>query len=261
MKSSKRPPGVPPYAATKKQAQPHGGASGVPENSGVRKMPPQTKPEEAAVLTERAHECTATPQQSRPSHAEVATLAALLAINHNLQQPDDKEGAKDFISSAYALIREVERSLGRQLIAETLDDMGRINHGADEQSNREYSWKKVLAVQQNAPKKTSALDKFVTGTHPVNRARRITSDTQFGPVFFHHDDLENRPVGISMVGPIGTEKGLRKAIKHAFKPEDVKDIVGRKTLTLREINELLHRQLQRNSGRIPKLRVAKSNLV
>jgi hypothetical protein len=56
-----------------------------------------------------------------------------------------------------------------------------------------------------------------------------------------------------MVGGIGSEKGLRNAVKRLFATE-AKEIIARKTVSLSQINILIFDQLKRYAGCIPKVR-------
>jgi hypothetical protein len=58
--------------------------------------------------------------------------------------------------------------------------------------------------------------------------------------------------GVPMIGGIATPKGLRIAIKRVF-GEQAEEILSRKpkTLTLWEINQILHNHMTTHDGRIP----------
>ncbi len=258
MKSTTKPPTAPADDATKERPHPPGEANVIAKESWVRKTPLRTKLEGAAVPTKGAHECAVTAEQSRPSRVDVAMLATLMAINHSIQRPDEKREPKDFLSGAQALLSEAERSESHRVVAESMNKLSRLHRRPDDILGGEYSWREVLAVQKQAASGKSSLTRLVSGAPAENIGGRIPVPKPFGPVVFRHDDLVNRPVGISMVGSIGTEKGLRIAIKRLFNPEQAKQIINGKTLTLRQINALLQDHLRIHHGRIPKGR-AKSN--
>jgi hypothetical protein len=210
----------------------------------------------AEVKQERA----GTPEEWRPGPLELATLATLMAINHSIQHTDAKMEPINFLSAAFTLLKEAERSLAYQMIVEGMNKLAGIHSRPDDPLSRKYSWKEALAVQTEAPKGRSSVSRFVVGAPAIKYGSRIRSDKEFGPVTFHHDDLVNRPAGISMVGSIGTEKGLRNAIKRVF-PKEAREIIARKTLTQWEINQILDDQLKTHNRRIPQVRPAKTKTV
>ena len=207
-----------------------------------------------------------------PSCFEVGTLATLLAIHHSIQKPTEKKEPRDFITGAYALVREVERQMPRQVVAEWMKSVFERHEQRPDALSREYSWHEVLTVQTAVPaacgavpavetetlSRYSSLSGLVAEAPVAKRGQRTRPDKEFGPVMFRHLDLVNRPAGISMVGSIGSEKGLRNAIKIVFEADDAAEIIARKTLTLLEINAILRNQIKTHKGRIPKVR-AKGN--
>ena len=196
--------------------------------------------------------------ETRATPAELAMLAMLMAINHTLQHQEVRKKPEDFLSAAYALLDEAEQSMPFHFLAEGMNNLAGISRGPDNPLSREVSWKEALAVQTEAPKDRSSLSRLVVGAPDIVLGGRIRSDNEFGQGTFYHDDLVNRPVGISMVGSLGTGKALRNAIKRVFCTEDAKEIIDRKTLTLRESNKILRDQLRIHQGRIPKVRPAKT---
>ncbi len=183
-------------------------------------------------------------------------LATLMTINYSIQHPDEKKQPTDFLSAAHDLLREAELSETYAVVAELVNKQSRPHRRTGRVVDREYTWREVLVVQKQASIGYSRLSRFVVGASAGTRIP-FSKELETG---FTHDDLVNRPAGISMVGSIGSAKGLRKAIKSAFKPEQANQIIARKTLTLVEINQLLAVQLRVHRGHIPKVRPAKTNV-
>jgi len=243
MKPYKKTPSTPVKPAVE-NGLPPGGADGAKE-----------KPRSAEV----AHQPGVTSEPPRPSPSEVATLAALIAINYNIQHPSVARAPKDFLAEAYTLLSDAERLEPYQVIAEAFNKMDRTHRDGGDALHRNYSLKEVLEVQKAARGGASSLLRLVGGVSAEKPTGRLKFNNEFGQGFFHHDDLVNRPAGISMVGSIGTVKGLRKALKRVFSAEEGKHIMDRQTLTLLEINKLLKDELRIYRGRIPMVRAAKSS--
>jgi hypothetical protein len=209
--------------------------------------------------TKSAQETEVKAERSEPSPFEVATLATLMAINDSIQHPDVKKEPETFLPTAFTLLKQAERLLGLHAMVEMVNKFARIYSPPEDLVIGELSWQDVLVVQKDVPKQDSCLNGIVMGTSAVKRGTRIRTENTFGPLFFHYEDLVHRPPGVSMVGCIGTEKGLRIAIKRIFDSEQASQITDRKRLTLGQINVLLFDQLKRY-GHIPKVRASKANI-
>jgi|GEM_PF-4026212 len=197
---------------------------------------------------------TAAANPHGPSSFEIAVLAALTAINENLLNPKEKKKPADCLSAAYELLREVGADYPARFIAEEMTKLARRGRSNLTEAPTSYTFKEVLQIQRVSPTTAGSVAKS-----GAPKSSRIKSKKEFGKVFFHESDLENRPVGTTMVGGISTEKGLRKTIKRLFSDEEVERITRQRKLTIFETNRILQDQIKRNDGHIPPVRPTKGN--
>lgn len=193
----------------------------------------------------------------KPKSIEVAVLATAISICRNMEKPSRLEGKaqwyepKDCIQGAYELLSASEIFLEREFSMNAQDyaEAERKKLKGLYNPAKEYAWKDVIKRQQGGAQDKDSMDKF----SPRKLWPRLKSKFESGAFHFTDKDLVNRPLGLSMVGSITTEKGLRKAIKRLF-ADEASHIIKSQVLSLWQINIILTDQLGRNHGNIPKPR-------
>jgi hypothetical protein len=201
----------------------------------------------------RSNTATADAKDHRPSSFEIAVLATLTAINENILNPTEKKNPADCLDAAYELLKEVDADYPAQFLTEEFNNPARRGRSNLSEAPESYTFKEALQIQRVSPTVGEG------SNSGARKSSRIRFKKEFGKVFFHKDDLENRPAGTTMVGSIGTEKGLRKAIKRLFSAEDAERIIRQRRLTIFEINRILQDQITRNDGHIQTVRSTKEN--
>jgi hypothetical protein len=185
----------------------------------------------------------ATPgQQREPSaarnHIEVAALAVLLSIEHNMRMKAYPEEPSAFIERALDFLDEVS------LVS---DEFHNPQEAKRELGDRSYTFREVLQVQKIQPP-------------PPRRAGRCyRPDAPFGQPPIGAIALEYRPVGMTMLGCIASEKGLRNAVKNLFGPQEATTILDKKTLNFEQVTTILGDAFKRYQGSIPKARRPKNS--
>lgn len=258
MKSSAKAARHPRVKVVKNQLPSGKNANGPADQPWLIRMLRRAKRNREKASTKKASDGESKTEPARPSSVEVATLAALIAINHRIYRRREQKEPKDFISAAYALISEAERALPFQKISGWMNKKAKASATTEDMLTRVYTWNEVCTVQSGDTRGFSSLARYVIGAE--KRGTRSKLENEFGSVLFNHRDLINRPAGISMLGSIGSNRGMRNAIKRLW-PVDAAAIIERKVLSLFEINVILLDQLRIYRGHIPKVRVLKSNSV
>lgn len=193
----------------------------------------------------------------QPKPFEVAALATAMSICRNMEKPSRLDGTarriepKDCIRDAYELLSEAGNFLAHELADDALnraESERRLAAGVYDPA-KEYSWKEVLKPQQKKIEDQGSVTKF----SPDKKWPRFRSKFESGTFYFTDHDLTNRPLGLSMVDTITTDKGLRKAVKRLF-AEEASEIIKDQALSLWRINLILVDQLGRNHGKIIKPR-------
>jgi len=136
---------------------------------------------------------SATARDRSPEHFEIAALAVLLAIDHNLECPALRLLPASFIGAAHDLLDEVGAFDAER-------DVAQAQHPPMKDV---FSFKEILTIQTGKP------------PPPRRPSRSYRPDEPFGASPVGSLALHHRPVGMTMVGCIKTRSpfGLRVAVK------------------------------------------------